>query len=138
MAGKQQNPLAVVGLIVIIVVALIFVVKSAMPKRYRPPDVDWTCEACGEQFYGPSAVSPTECKKCGEEEAVRSIYYMCEKCENTFEAYRRKMPPAPPTPEGTPEEAMPLIMMERFIKQADGEWVKEVSEEGRDIMSKLA
>ncbi len=118
MAEKgKQSPLAVAGLILVIVIALSFVIKSAMPKRYRPPDVDWTCEACGYQFVQPSAHSPSKCLQCGKMEAVISAYRDCEKCGTVFEAYR---------------------MMEGFIKKPDGEWVKEMSEEGRKVMDELA
>ncbi|MCK4437302.1 hypothetical protein KAU86_05070 [bacterium] len=139
MANQKQIPLAVAGLIVIIVVALFFVIKQAMPKRYRPPKVDWTCEACGHQFIAPSVTSPTECPKCGKKEAVRSTYYECEKCGTVFEVYRSKMPPLPASTEGS-EDIPPEMMMEMegLIKKPDGEWVKEMSEEGRKITSELA
>lgn len=137
MANQKQNPLAAAGLIVIIVVALIFVIKAAMPKRYRPPDVDWSCDVCEYQFIAPSVTSPSKCPKCSEMEAVRSTYYECGSCGTVFEAYRRKMPASVVSGEG-PEDMPPPMMMEGLIKKQDGEWVKEMSKEGRKIMDELA
>jgi len=136
MADQKQNPLVIAGLIVVIVVALTFVVKTAIPKRYRPPNVDWTCETCGYQFIETAGTSPSKCPECDEMEAVRTVYYECGKCDNVFEIYRRKMP-ALATPKEGPETMSPE-MMEGLIKKPDGEWVKEMSEEGMKIMEKLS
>lgn len=136
MANQKQNPLAVVGLIVVIVVALFFVIRAAMPRRYRPPDVDWTCEACDYRFIAASAPSPSECPECGEMEAVRSTYYECEECGTVFEAFRRKMPPVVARAEEY--EGMPPMMMEGLIKRPGEEWVKEMSEEGMRMMEELS
>lgn len=136
MANKGQNPLVIAALIAVIVIALSFVVKQAMPKRYRPPAVDWTCEACGYKFVKSSASSSAKCPECDKMEVVRSIYYKCEKCNEVFEAYRTKMPALAGSQEGP--EGMPPEMMEGLIKKPDGEWVKEMSEQGMKIMDELS
>lgn len=136
MANQKQNPLVIIGLIAVIIVALAFIVKLAMPKRYRPPVVDWTCEVCGYQFVKAFSPVQSKCPKCGKEEVVRSMYYKCEKCGNVFEAYRTKRPPLDVTKEG-PEGILP-DMMEGQIKKPDGKWVNEMSEEGMKLMEDLS
>ena len=135
MAGKKQNPMTVVGLIVVIVIALMFVIKVAKPKRYSSGGVDWICDACGYQFVGPSGASPSECAKCGEMEVVRTSYYECEKCGTVFEAFRTKMASLTAAEEGTEGRPRPTAM--GFIKKPDGPWVTETPEETRKIWDEL-
>ena len=132
MAEQKQNPAKVIALIVVIVIALMFVVKAAKPKKYPRPDVDWTCEACGEQFVGQAARSPSKCPYCGKMEAVTSIWYRCEKCEEVFEAFRSKS--VPPESASGPETFRPGKI---FIKTPDGDWVRDMSEEGRKIGTQM-
>ncbi len=136
MANQQQNPWVIAGLIVVIIVALTFMVKSTMPKRYRPPDVNWICEDCGNQFIEAAASFPSECPQCGSTEVVRSIKYKCEKCSSVFEAYRTKMPRLDTSKEDP--EGMPPEMIEGLIKKPDGKWVNQMSKEGMKIMEELS
>ena len=127
MAAQKQNPVTVVVLILVIAVALAFVIKAAMPKRYPRPNVDWTCEACGETFIAPAQSESRVCPKCGGE-AVRTYYYYCSVHDNIFEAYRSKPNPAVSMGEGDMPPDVPPEEMTLY-KMPGGEWTSEFPEE---------
>ena len=137
MAEPKQNPAKVIGLIVVIVIALMLVLKAAKPEKHRRPDFDWICEACGKQFVSQIDRSPSKCPHCGKMEAVISTWYRCEKCDETFEAYRSKS--SPPESASRPETLGPETFRpgKRFIKTPDGDWVRKTSEEGRKIGTEM-
>ena len=82
---KKQNPLAIIGLILIIVVCVGFMLKTLMPKKYPRPIVAYVCESCDARFMAEYQTPPIECPECGEKKAVRVIKYQCEKCKHVFE-----------------------------------------------------
>lgn len=121
MANQKQNPLAVFGLIAVIVIALFFVVRAALPKKYPRPLADWTCEEDGYKFVAPVEAGPIKCPKGGGE-AVRTIYYECSVHGHRFEAYRIK--PAVPVAKG--EKGMLPQMYGMLYKVPGGEWTKSM------------
>ena len=88
---KKQNPLVVVGLILVIVVCVGFMIKTLMPKKYPRPIVNYVCENCDARFRAEYQTPPIKCPECGEEKAVRVIKYQCEKCKHIFERRIRSM-----------------------------------------------
>ena len=88
---KKQNPLAIIGLILIIVVCVGFMIKTLMPKKYPRPIVAYVCENCDARFKAEYQTPPIECPECGEKKAVRVIKYQCEKCKHIFELRIRSM-----------------------------------------------
>ena len=88
---KKQNPLVVVGLILLIVVCVGFMIKTLMPKKYPRPIVAYVCENCDARFKAERQTPPIKCPECGEKKAVRVIKYKCEKCGNVFEQKIRNM-----------------------------------------------
>jgi len=88
---KKQNPLVVIGLILLIAVCVGFMIKTLMPKKYPRPIVNYVCENCGNRFRAEYQSPPIKCPKCGEKKAVRVIKYKCEKCGHVFEQRIRSM-----------------------------------------------
>ena len=88
---KKQNPLVVIGLILVIVVCVGFMIKTLMPKKYPRPIVNYVCENCDARFGAEYQTPPIECPECGEKKAVRVIKYQCEKCKHIFERRIRSM-----------------------------------------------
>lgn len=118
---KKQNPLVIIGLILIILVCVGFMIKTLMPKKYPLPIRAYVCENCDARFRAELQTPPIECPECGEEKAVRVTKYQCEKCKHIFEQRIRsmddemevEMPKCPkcggrmlmPVPEKVPAEA---------------------------------
>ena len=121
MNKQKQNPVTVVILVLVIAIAFAFIIKTALPKRYPRPKVDWTCEACSHNFIAESQAKPMQCPKCGAE-AVRVYYYYCSVHDHMFEAYRSK--PNPDVKDVKPEEMMPMEHM-MLYKTPDGDWTTE-------------
>jgi len=88
---KKQNPLVIIGLILVIVVCVGFMIKTLMPKKYPRPIVAYVCENCDARFRAEYQTPPIKCPECGEEKAVRVIKYQCEKCKHIFERRIRSM-----------------------------------------------
>ena len=119
---KKQNPLVVIGLILVIAVCVGFMIKTLMPKKYPRPIVAYVCENCDARFRAEYQAPPIKCPECGKKKAVRVIKYQCEKCKHIFEQRIRsmddemamEMPKCPkcdsnmlmPVREETPEEKM--------------------------------
>ncbi len=115
MNSRGQGKGAIVGLLVIIVLAGFFIVRQITPTRYRPPDVDWACEQCDHMFTAPVQWEPRACPRCPGE-AVRSYIYYDTAKDELIELYREKpVPGADPAMMG-PED--------RLIKVPGGEWMR--------------
>lgn len=128
MDGTKQNPLVLIILAAIIIVSLVFIIKSAMPKRYRTPIADWVCDDCGYYFTAPREPGPIVCPQCGGE-AVHAHFYWCEVHNHMFEAYRTKPNPefVNSLPEGEvniPPTISPM-MGGMLYKLPYGEWMTE-------------
>jgi hypothetical protein len=111
--SKGQGKGAIVGLLIVIVIAGFFIYKQLAPTRYTPPDVDWVCEECDYMFSAPAQWETRECPTCGGE-AVRTYIYYDTETEELVEVYREK--PAP----GADEMMDP--MESRLVKVPGGEW----------------
>ncbi|PIV63959.1 MAG: hypothetical protein COZ37_03860 [bacterium (Candidatus Ratteibacteria) CG_4_10_14_3_um_filter_41_18] len=101
-AGQKKGP--VVTLILVILVALFFIVKQAIPKKYYYT-ADLKCESCGNVFQQKIAAGitfPIKCPKCENKSAYQAI--KCLDCGEVF-----TMKPVPIAP-GAPEEMMPPEM----------------------------
>lgn len=137
---KKQNPLTAAGLILVIVIALMLVIKVAMPRRPLAIQFDSTCEACGYKFTSFTTAGviewPIECRKCGKAEVVRNVYYDCEECGDAFETYRTKMMPRAGAAPGS--DGWSPLDMEGFLREPDGQWLNERSEEAGRIMKELS
>ncbi len=120
MANQKQN-LVVFGLIAVIAIAVFFVVRSAMPKRYPRPMADWTCLKDGYKFVAPAQPGPIKCPKDGGE-AVRTVYYYDSVHGKRFEAYEMRPVPAPA---GAAKEAPPGIYG-MLYKVPGGKWMKSM------------
>ena len=116
MNSRGQGKGAIVGLLVIIVLAGFFIVRQIIPTKSRPLDVDWACEQCDHMFTAPEQLDNRDCPQCGGE-AVRSyIYYDTAKGE-LVELYREKtMPGLDPD--------MLIGQEHRLIKVPGGEWMR--------------
>ncbi|MCK4400930.1 hypothetical protein KAW08_01345 [bacterium] len=88
---KKQNPLVVVGLILIIVVCVAFMITRLMPKKYPRPIMNYVCENCDARFRAEYQTPPIKCPECEEKKAVRVIKYQCKKCKHIFERRIRSM-----------------------------------------------
>lgn len=102
MRKSGQSPVAIVVLLLVIAVAVAFIIKASIPKRYPRPMVDWTCEEYDHRFVAEPQRDPRVCSfpECGSE-AVRTLYYYCSVHDDLFEAYRTK-----PDPDVDPEKMM--------------------------------
>lgn len=122
MAGHKQNPLIVPGLILIIVLALISIVNTALPKTNPRLVGDWTCENCEYKFIAPSGREPTACPKCGKE-AVRTYYFYCSAHDHIFDGYRHKLIIEAQT---SPQQGTgPTYSASRFYKMPGGDWTSK-------------
>jgi hypothetical protein len=133
--GKQGKAVVVV-LLLVIGLALAFVVKGALPKRYPQPKVDWICEACGYAFVAPVQAKPMVCPKC-KGEVVQTHYYYDTVNNEMFEAYRTK-----PNPGVAPSEEMGMPEEMTLYKVPGGKWTttypeKITSPKGVSDWSKL-
>lgn len=118
MAQQTQSKVTAVILIVVIAIAIGFIIKTAMPKHYPRPQVDWTCESCGYTFVAESQAKSRVCPQC-KGEAVRTYYYYCTVHNQIFEAYRSK--PNPDVSDASPERMGPPDEM-MLYKMPGGEW----------------
>ena len=95
-AGQKKGPAAILGLIIL--VALFFIIKQAMPKKYYYT-ADLKCESCENVFQQKIAsgiILPIKCPKCGKRTAYRAM--KCLACGEVFTIH----PPKPgemPSPE---------------------------------------
>lgn len=84
MAEGTKNTVVMVVLVLVIGLALAFVVKSAMPKKYSYT-ADLKCELC-DAVYRDKVYSgqrpPYECTECGKESAYRAL--RCQDCGEIF------------------------------------------------------
>ncbi len=117
MRKSGQNPTAIVVLLLVILVAIAFVIRTSRPKRYPRPMVDWTCEEYNHRFIDEAQRDPRACPECGGE-AVRTLYYYCSMHDHLFEAYRTK-----PDPDVDPEKMMGP-QMGTLYKFPGEEWTK--------------
>ena len=81
-SAQSKAPLII--LIIIILVALSFIVKQAIPKKYYYT-ADLKCESCGEVFQQKIASGttfPVKCPKCRKKTAYRAI--KCLDCGEIF------------------------------------------------------
>jgi len=80
MAADKKSPVTAIVLVVIIALALVLVIKNAMPKKYSY-NADLKCEICNEisqakVFSGQK--TPYKCGACGKKAAYRAL--RCMKC----------------------------------------------------------
>ena len=118
MRKSGQNPVTIVVLLLVIAIAVAFIVKVSMPKRYPRPIVDWTCDTCDYRLVAEAQRDPMVCPE-DSGEAVRTYYYFCSVHNHLFEAYRSK-----PDPDMDPEKMMMGPEMGMFYKLPGGEWTK--------------
>jgi hypothetical protein len=121
MANQKQN-LVVFGLIAVIAIAVFFVVRAAMPKRYPRAMADWTCVNDGYKFVAPAQPGPIKCPKDGGE-AVQTVYYYDSVHQKRFEAYETKPVPTP----GGAEKGIPPGIYGMFYKVPGGKWIKSMT-----------
>ena len=111
--AEGKNTVKMVVLLVVIAVALAFVIKAAIPTRYRPPDVDWACESCDHLFVARSYPHPGTCPRrgCGGE-VVRTYIYYDTSTGELVEVYRDRP--------GISDD--PMEPGSRLVKVPGGEW----------------
>ena len=84
MANWKNSPIAGIVLALVIVIALAFVVKNAMPKKYSYT-ADLKCELC-DAVYQAKVFSgerpPYKCIECGKKAAYRAL--RCMDCGEIF------------------------------------------------------
>lgn len=119
-SSSGQSIVPIVVLLLIIVIALAFVIKTAMPDRprYGTAFMDWTCEKCEYRFVAKYQKEPRVCPKC-RGEAVQTSYYYCSVHNHIFEGYRVK-----PDPDWDPRAGgrMPGPMGGKLFRGPGGEW----------------
>jgi len=80
----KQNPVVGVILVVVILIALIFIIKGMVPKKYYYT-ADLKCEGC-EAIYKMKIAAgekfPLKCKECGKKAAYRAL--QCMECGDIF------------------------------------------------------
>ena len=99
-SAQSKTPLVI--LIVIILVALSFIVKQAMPKKYYYT-ADLKCESCGavfQQKIAAGTIFPVKCPKCGKKTVYRAV--KCLDCGEIFAVHPPKLEEMP-----YPEMMMP-------------------------------
>ncbi len=85
--GKQQNPLVIAVLLIVIVVGLTFIVRSCRgPGRRGAVQTVWHCVACNREFEAPYQDWSRECPDCGGE-AVRKVLFYCSVHDHVFPAF---------------------------------------------------
>lgn len=84
MANWKNSPIAGIVLALVIIIALVFVVKNAMPKKYSRT-TDLKCELC-DKVYQAKVYSgekpPYKCTACGKKAAYRAL--RCMDCGEIF------------------------------------------------------
>jgi DNA-directed RNA polymerase subunit RPC12/RpoP len=122
MTPLARNALIVVACLVLIAASVYFALPrrqfpKIVPEDYRRP---YVCDACGHTFLEVPAPGVRTCPKCGKDEGVQSVTYVCGKCGTEFEAYRLKDFYGASVPAGVdPRTVAPLP----HFKMAGGEWV---------------
>ena len=91
MSSWKTNPLVGVILVLIIIVALVMIIKNALPKKYYYT-TDLKCESCGEVFQKgivSGTTFPVRCPKCGNKEAYHAL--KCLDCGEIF-IFKEELP----------------------------------------------
>ncbi len=82
----------------------------------------WVCEACGHTSRALPGPGKRRCPQCGDDKAVQSIVFVCGKCGEEFEAYRRL---DNYDTDATPGKGGKLVLPLPHFRKPGGEWTPD-------------
>jgi DNA-directed RNA polymerase subunit RPC12/RpoP len=128
---ESKKRLLAVGSAVVIVVSLVLLLRRCGGETtVEEPTAHWVCDSCGHESTAELGEGSVDCPECEEGQMVLRVYYRCESCGETFEAYQMNYAPTAeraaaarkeadaqePLSEGMPPESTELV------RKPGGKW----------------
>ena len=143
---SKKTLLAIVSAVVIVISLVLLLRRCGGEGTVEDPTAHWVCDSCGYESTAPLGKGSADCPQCGEGQMVQRVYYKCESCGETFEAYqvnyaptaeraedaRKEADAQEPLSEGMPPEATELG------RKPDGKWAWTATRTGARTMDDLA